>query len=66
MADTTPFTLTGRAAVVTGGANGIGAGIAEVLAESGATVVVADRDRAGHRRPMALGHQKAPVLPHAW
>jgi NAD(P)-dependent dehydrogenase (short-subunit alcohol dehydrogenase family) len=39
-----PFTLAGRVAVVTGGAKGIGAGIVDVLAEAGATVVLADCD----------------------
>ncbi len=44
MADTALFSLADRVAVVTGGASGIGAGIVDVLAEAGATVVVADCD----------------------
>lgn len=43
------FDLSGRLAVVTGGAAGIGRAISEVLAEAGATVVVADRDEAAAR-----------------
>jgi short chain dehydrogenase len=39
--------LRGRAAVVTGAARGIGAGIAARLAEAGADVVLADREGAG-------------------
>ena len=39
--------LTGRSAVVTGGAKGIGAGIAYRLAEAGAAVLVADQDGDG-------------------
>jgi NAD(P)-dependent dehydrogenase (short-subunit alcohol dehydrogenase family) len=60
-----PFDLSGRVAVVTGGASGIGTGIAAVLAESGATVVIADRDEAGAKRQAATlisaGHQAASV-----
>lgn len=39
-----PFDLTGRVALVTGGGNGIGVGICEMLTQAGATVVIADRD----------------------
>ena len=39
--------LTGKSAIVTGGAKGIGRGIAIRLAEAGAKVLVADIDAAG-------------------
>src|SRR5688572_22509042 len=37
-----PFTLTGRTALVTGAARGIGAGIASALAQAGAAVMIGD------------------------
>ena len=59
------FDLGGRVALVTGGASGIGAGIAAVLAEAGATVVIADRDRDGALREaaqlVAAGHKAGSV-----
>lgn len=36
--------FTGRGAIVTGGASGIGRAVATILAERGAQVVIADRD----------------------
>jgi len=43
---TDAFSLSGRVALVTGGASGIGGGIAEMLGEAGAIVVIADIDEA--------------------
>jgi len=45
--------LGGRLAVVTGAAGGIGAGIAEVLAEAGATAIVVDRSADGVQAQVA-------------
>jgi 3-hydroxybutyrate dehydrogenase len=50
MSDTTPAPLTGRTALVTGGASGIGRAVAGRLSGDGAHVVVLDRDEAGARR----------------
>lgn len=42
----TPFRLDGRTALVTGGASGIGESTCRVLANAGASVIIADVDRA--------------------
>lgn len=52
----TPLTLTGRSAVVTGGASGIGEGVARALAAQGATVTIADlNSEAAERLAAELG-----------
>lgn len=60
------FSLEGKVAVVTGAASGIGTGIAEVLAEAGALLVVADRDEAGAEAQAAklreAGHRADHVV----
>lgn len=59
------FNLAGKVALVTGAAGGIGGGIAEVLAEAGALVVVADVNGDGARAKadalIAAGHRADAV-----
>jgi NAD(P)-dependent dehydrogenase (short-subunit alcohol dehydrogenase family) len=50
-----------RVALVTGGANGIGAAVVRRLAGSGVTVVIADRDLEGAERTAARVHAVAPA-----
>ena len=44
------FDLSGKTAIVAGGAMGIGYGIAQRLAEAGANVVIADLDEKSEKR----------------
>src|SRR5688572_20118214 len=58
----TTLDLTGRVALVTGGAQGLGEGMAHALAEAGATVVVADiQDDLGAKVAETLGDGHAFV-----
>ena len=47
MSDPNPFDLTGKTAIVTGAASGLGLSIAEALAENGARVALFDLDQHG-------------------
>ena len=59
------FSLSGKVALVTGGASGIGTGITAVLAEAGATVVIADINDSNARSEVAAlteaGHRVGAV-----
>ena len=59
------FDLSGKVAFVTGAASGIGAGIAEVLAEAGAQVVIFDQNEAGAKTKAAelteAGHSAGAI-----
>jgi D-threitol dehydrogenase (NAD+) len=60
--DLMSMTLEGKSALITGGAAGIGSAVAQLFADRGATVVVADLDETGARaRADALGSQHRAV-----
>jgi len=58
--------LTGRVALITGGASGLGEAIAHRFADEGATVVIGDRDAAGAQSVadaiVARGHNALAVV----
>lgn len=56
----TDFQLTGKHAVITGGARGIGRAIAELFVEAGATVIITDRDEAAARQAAAELNARRP------
>lgn len=60
------YGFAGEAVIVTGGAMGIGGGIADMLAQAGATVIIADRQedaaRAKAAELVAAGHAASAVL----
>ena len=62
------FNITGRSALVTGGASGIGLAYAEAMAEAGAKVTIADLDSAGAEREAARlrGEGQGQFTRHIW
>ena len=57
--------LAGRKALVTGGARGIGAAIAEALTNAGASVMIGDISPISARKPPAVLQKQAP-RPALW
>jgi 7-alpha-hydroxysteroid dehydrogenase len=56
------FSISGKTAIVTGAANGVGLAIARHFAESGANVVFADMDEKTLRQQMGEEAEKAPNI----
>ena len=52
------FSLENKTALVTGGASGIGAAIAETFVQAGATLWIADRHEANGRGPLSCFGRK--------
>ena len=53
--------LSGRVAVVTGGAKGLGAATVRRLAEAGASVIAADLDLAGAEQTATTNHHRSDL-----
>ena len=47
------YNVAGKVVVVTGGANGLGFGMARAMSDNGATVVIVDRERADAEQAVA-------------
>jgi 3alpha(or 20beta)-hydroxysteroid dehydrogenase len=61
------YDLTGRKALVTGGARGLGAGMAEALARAGAAVVIGDiREELGEATADAIRRPAATPRSSRW
>ena len=57
-ADLLDFSLSGKVAIVTGGASGIGAAIVDAYASKGATVVILDRALEAAQRKVSEGRRR--------
>ena len=59
------FDVTGRVALVTGAASGLGLAMAEVMAANGARVTLADKDEAGLDRAVSRGWSRTAARSRA-
>ena len=60
------LSLKGKTAIVTGGAGYLGTAISETLAELGANLVLASRDKSSSRECRSLGNRRASGTNKPW